>query len=195
MQNNNALSNAGTSKVFLSIINGVSNPKAIADFLQIQPPPVIEQLRRLRKIGIVTLGEKTGREQNYVIVWPKFLSLFITEAIHKRGDKKAITFKSHSLINQINLLQDNRFFKEFIIEYFKNISDGQPSGWYTITEAIENFEIALTQCKTFKRNKKFEDKEKQSFFDMMQTWYKKTLDADTWLDLCFHDALHKLLEE
>ena len=48
-----SLTNWGTSKVFYAMILGSTTPKEIAEDLDITPPAVIDQLRRLQKIGIV----------------------------------------------------------------------------------------------------------------------------------------------
>ncbi|MGD0550839.1 MAG: hypothetical protein ABSA81_09915 [Candidatus Bathyarchaeia archaeon] len=42
--------------------------------MKIKPPGVMEQLARLRKIRVVELGEKTGKDQHYRIDWNRLAS-------------------------------------------------------------------------------------------------------------------------
>ena len=56
-------------KVLLLVANKVDNPKSIADALGIKPPSVMYQLRRLRKVALVELGEKMGKIQHYEVNW------------------------------------------------------------------------------------------------------------------------------
>ncbi len=65
------LSNKRTSQVLFQIMLGVDTPTRIAKKLQIEPPAVIDQLHKLRKVLVVRLGEKTGKEQHYGIDWDK----------------------------------------------------------------------------------------------------------------------------
>ena len=65
------LSNKRTSEVLFQIILGVDTPTRIAKRLHIEPPAVIDQLHKLRKVLVVRLGEKTGKEQHYAIDWDK----------------------------------------------------------------------------------------------------------------------------
>lgn len=188
------LSNPGTSRVFLCIIKGKKNPKATADFLGIKPPPVIEQLRRLRSIGVVKLGEKAGKEQNYEIDWDKFLVLFIEQAMQKRKKTKdVLVYELPEEVEKIRTLKGNKYFKQLVEFYMNDMAEGKTTSWYKISDAIANFENVLRQSSSFKRNKKFEDFEKQAFFDKMRIWYNRTLAAKTWMDLCLHDAIYKTL--
>jgi len=189
------LSNPGSSRVFFCIITGRKNPKAIADFLGIKPPPVIEQLRRLRKIGVIQLGGKEGKIQNYEVNWNIFLSLFIKRAMQKRKRKNVLEEESHEDIEKIKTLAKNKYFKHLILLYLQNIAESKPSNWGTINDAINNFENALRQTASFKRNRHFKDAERQDFFNKMRVWYNRTLSAQTWMDLCLHDAIYKTLKE
>ncbi|MGA3406488.1 MAG: winged helix-turn-helix domain-containing protein [Candidatus Bathyarchaeia archaeon] len=63
------LGNPRTSQVLFQIIRGVDTPTNIAKELQVKPPAVIDQLYKLRKIRVVKLGDKTGKEQHYAIDW------------------------------------------------------------------------------------------------------------------------------
>ena len=199
------LSNVGTSKVFLCIMKGKRNPKAMADFLGIKPPPVIQQLRRLQSLGVIELGEKEGKEQNYRVNWDNFLGLFIDRAMQKRKRtiKRKIQKSETPLMHaddlrdrdQIKSLRSNRHFKRLVQHYLQNVAESKPSYWATINYAIDNFENALLTSISFKRSKKFGGHEKQDFFNKMRSWYNRTMRAETWMDLNLHDAIYKTLKE
>jgi hypothetical protein len=195
MKKTDPFSNHGTSRVFLSLVKGTRNPKAIADFLGIQPPPVIEQLKRLRKTKTVKLGEKEGKEQNYDIVWIEFLDFFIADAISKRQNTDdVIIHPDQEQIEQIKRLKNNIYFQRFIEEYLKNMAEGKPSTWKTVRDAINNFENALRQIPALKHSRKFEgDDPKQFYFNTMRKWRNRTLEVKTWMDICLHDAFDKTL--
>jgi DNA-binding transcriptional ArsR family regulator len=61
-----------TSQVLLQLMEDVDTPTDIAKKLRIKPPSVMEQLGRLRRIGIVRPAEKTGKHQHYAINWDAF---------------------------------------------------------------------------------------------------------------------------
>lgn len=195
------LSNPGTSKVFLCIIKGKKNPKAIADFLGIRSPPVIQQLRRLQKIKIIELGEKEGKEQNYEVNWDNFLALFIDRAMREGKYEKTrkggiqVLEDTTEDFDKIKVLKKNRYFKQLIHLYLQNVAGSNELDWSTISDAILNFESALQQFASFRRSRKFEDPEKQDFFDKMKLWYKRTLSVRTWMDLNLHDAIYKTLRK
>jgi len=67
-------------KVVLLIANGIDNPRSLADALDVKPPTVIYQLRRLRKVKFVKLGAKEGRIQHYKINWKELGKAFCKAA-------------------------------------------------------------------------------------------------------------------
>jgi predicted transcriptional regulator len=196
MEKITVFSNPGTSRVFLSLVKGIKYPKAIADFLGIKPTPVIEQLKRLKKLNVVKLGEKDGREQNYDIIWAEFLRLFIEQTRRQKGTEKNPIEDPDDPTFNVNLrhLASNEYFRKFIEFYLLNISEGPPHYWSTINEAIDNFEKALSQTSISKEKRKNDNEEEQIFVATMRTWQEKTTSAKTWLDVCLHDALHKTLK-
>jgi len=198
------LSNRGTSRVFLCIIKRKKNPKGIADFLGIQSPPVIEQLRRLQRIGVIELGQKEGKEQNYEVNWGNFLTLFIDQAMQERRRKRIrkgdipigdYVQKNALARDKIRTLKTNPYFKRLVELYLRNVTESKLSNWGTIRDAMDNFEALLKISRAFKRRRKFEDPEKQDFFDKMRLWYNRTLRAETWMDLHLSSAIHETLKE
>lgn len=66
------------------MMQGVDTPTELAETLKIKPPTVMEQLGRLRRIRVVRPGEKTGREQHYVIDWHKLAEETILHTVSPR---------------------------------------------------------------------------------------------------------------
>lgn len=197
--------NIGTSQVFYQLMKGRKNPKSIADALGVQSPPIIQQLRRLQKIEVVRLGGKEGKFQNYEVDWNNFLTLFVDRAMQERESALREKIKegeipmshAHDFENrdQIKRLKDNQYFKRLILLYLQNVAKSKPSSRNTISHAVDNFENALRQSKSFENTKKFEDPEKQDFFDKMRLWHRRTSQAETWMDLNLHGALRKILRK
>jgi hypothetical protein len=62
-----------TSDVLFQLIIGRRSPIEISRAIGDTSPAVIKQLWRLRKAGIVRLGEKTGKFQNYEVDWERLV--------------------------------------------------------------------------------------------------------------------------
>lgn len=176
------LSNVGTSNVFRELCSGPKNPKKIADALGIRSPPVIEQLRRLQKVGIVRLGRKIGRAQNYEVDWKAFLELFINRALSQK-----VTDAQYSKMG-IETLVDNRYFKQFVKLYVC-----RAFGQITLLESIKEFENGLLHSRSFNRKKPFDDEEKQEFFNKMRLWYTRAQKSMSICELIFQDSLARTL--
>lgn len=73
----NPLGNPSTSRVLFLLILGIDSPKQIADRLEIKSPSAIDQLHRLRKIRLVRLGGKSGREQHYELDWERLVDISV----------------------------------------------------------------------------------------------------------------------
>jgi hypothetical protein len=123
--------------------------------------------------------------------------LFITKATEQNRPRKGAVLEEEHLeeIEKIKTLRSNSHFRQLVIFYLKNIAESDPSNWRTVSEAIGNFENALRQSAAFKQTKEFDEKEKQDFFDNMRIWYNRTLSAQTWMDICLHDAIYKTLKD
>jgi hypothetical protein len=177
------LSNPGTSRVFLSLVLGKKNPTAIAEFLGIRPPPVIEQLRRLQKAKLIKLGKKDGKEQNYEIQWKSFLELFIDKAPLENTDE----FKN---------LTQNKYFEKIIYAYLQSLSDTKVAGEdLSLAFSIIIFEKTLRQADFFNQKREFADKEKQEFFDVMRLWRNRILTTQSQVDEKFNSAIKEILED
>lgn len=74
------LGNLGTSEVFYSLMKGRSTLTDISEDLKITRPSITEQLRRLQKAGIVKLGAKDGKYQNYELDPQGLSTLFLRES-------------------------------------------------------------------------------------------------------------------
>jgi hypothetical protein len=107
----------------------------------------------------------------------------------------SIEFAVCEEIEKIKTLRSNSYFRQLVLFYLESIAESDPSNWRTVSEAIGNFENALRQSRSFKQTGKFENKEKQDFFDNMRMWYNRTLSVQTWMDVCLHDAIYKTLRK
>jgi hypothetical protein len=190
MPRSDALSNPGTSKVFLSLVKGITSPKAIAVFLEIKPPPVIQQLRRLQNLGLVKLGAKEGKAQNYDVNWKAFAERLVADAIDESialGDAKKNSEEYAAVTKKISSLKDNRFFLEFMKLYLQKFTDkgsgwsSEHSNWPTIAEIIKNTNAVMTTLESFKREEPFADLEMQEFHDKMVLWHERNTRSQTWM--------------
>jgi hypothetical protein len=203
MPRSDALSNPGTSKVFLCMVKGITNPTAIADELGIKPPPVIQQLRRLQNLGLVELGSKEGKAQNYDVNWKAFAARLVTDAINEEiapGDAKKNPEEYALMTQRILSLKDNRFFLEFLKLYLQKFTDnksGWPSehsNWPTIAEIIGNTNAIMTTLDSFKRDEPFADSEMQTFHDKMVLWHERNTRTQTWMKDNVNKAINETLE-
>jgi DNA-binding transcriptional ArsR family regulator len=110
------LSNPRTSQVLFLLVLGVDTPTSLADKLKIKPPSVMEQLARLRKIHVVELGKKTGKEQHYMIDWGGLAEETIHRTLKPRYAPGVIRHKQGTEFV-------NRFpkFRVFLRTYLKHI--------------------------------------------------------------------------
>lgn len=203
MPRSDALSNPGTSKVFLCLVKGITNPKAIADELKISSPPIIQQLRRLQKLGLTELGAKEGKAQNYKINWKAFVDRLVSDAIDDKiapGDVKKDSEKYSAVTRKILSLKDNQFFVEFAKLYLQKFTDkgsGWPSehsDWPTIAEIIDNMDAVMSTLESFKSDEPFADPEMQDFHDKMVLWHERNTRSQTWMKDNMARAIDETLE-
>lgn len=178
--------NVGTSQVFFQMLRGRTNPKAIADALGLQPPPIIQQLRRLQKIEVVRLGKKEGKLQNYDIDMDRFMELFVELAIQEKNTHPLSLHPEEN--DKLRSLVGNEYFRRFIVYYLLNLGPTQ-----TISNASREFEDALLHSRSLVRPRKFDNIEKQQFFDVMRMWKRIAKEKKTFTEVHFLDALTKTL--
>jgi hypothetical protein len=179
------LGNTRTSQVFFQILSGKKNPKAIADALGIQSPPVIQQLRRLQKIEVAKLGEKEGKLQHYEVDFEKFLLIFIELAVQKKTHPS--NFHPADM-RELESLKNSRYFKILIVNYLKN--QGLTA---TVEDSAREFENCLLHSRMLDGKREFDDSEKQEFFDKIRKWRKMAQGKLTYAELSFQHALTSAL--
>ena len=198
MPRSDALSNPGTSKVFLCLVKGETNPTSIAEELGIKPPPVIQQLRRLQKLGLVELGKKDGKAQNYNVRWKEFCDRFAKEISTVKlgpGDiRVGLPEENRKMDEDIESLKDNEYFQKFVKLYLENFTVTTPSKWPTIAEIIDNASSVMPLLKSFREERQFDDVEKQDFHDKMVLWYERSTSVQSWMQLHMTDAIKRTLE-
>ena len=198
MPRSDALSNPGTSKVFLYLVMGKTNPKAIADGLGIKPPPVIQQLRRLQNLGLVELGAKEGKIQNYKVCWQEFCDRIAKEISTVKlnpGDIRiGLPEDNQKMDEEIESLKDNKYFQKFVRLYMENFTVTASSKWPTIADIIDNAGSVMPLLKNFRAERQFDDPEKQDFHDKMVLLYKRSTSVQSWMQLHMTDAIRRTLE-
>ena len=198
MPRSDALSNPGTSKVFLYLVMGKTSPKAIADGLGIKPPPVIQQLRRLQNLGLVELGTKVGKIQNYKVYWQEFCDRFAKEISTVKlnpGDIRiGLAEDNQKVDREIEALKDNKYFQKFVNLYLENFTVTASSKWPTIAEIIDNAGSVMPLLKSFRAERHFDDPEKQDFHDKMVLWYERSTSVQSWMQLHMTDAIRRTLK-
>ena len=176
--------------------------KAIADELKISSPPIIQQLRRLQNLGLVELGTKEGKAQNYDLDWKAFADRLVADAIDESiapGDVKKNSEEYAAATKKISSLKDNRFFLEFVKLYLQKFTDkgsGWPSehfNWPTIAEIINNTNAVMTTLESFKREEPFADPEMQDFHVKMVLWHERNTHTQTWMKENMAKAINETL--
>jgi len=72
----NVFVSQSTSDVLFALIAGKKSLVEISSMIGDTPPAVIKQLWKLRKVGIVKLGEKKAKFQNYEVIWGQLVKNF-----------------------------------------------------------------------------------------------------------------------
>jgi len=147
----------GTSNIFFQIVLGRTAPNDIASHLKIKPPGVVEHLRRLQGMGVVEIGHKEGKYQNYKINWAKFVEVFFEHIYTSRILKvfigmednvaaKKLTAEQVALNQVIAELKRSENFKDLVRIYFEVLAMNMGRGLYplrTIWSSIYCFEDSL----------------------------------------------------
>lgn len=131
---------------------------------------------------IVRLGQKVGRAQHYEIDWRIFLDLFIERAF----SQKATHAQHHR--EETRALARNKCFEEFVRLYLYGVLDQ-----VTLLKAMQEFENGLLHSLQFKNPKKFNDRDKQDFFDRMRLWHSRARKSMSICELVFQDSLARTL--
>ena len=172
------LTNPGTSRVLFQLIMGVKNPKEIADRLGVLSPTVIQQLHRLRRVGIVRLGEKRGRDQHYDVVWDKLLEILASKVI-KFTQLDVKEQKSDDVFRR-QFLEKERF-REFLQSYLHNRLSLTPFSVIvynnvTISDLMEDFQVTMgAMLSNEELKKKIQasvlDEKGREFLENLLLWY------------------------
>jgi len=172
------LTNPGTSRALFQLILGVKNPKEIADRLGVLSPTVIQQLHRLRRIGIVRLGEKRGRDQHYDIVWDRLLEIFMSKVI--KFTQLDLKEQKIDDVFRRQFLEKERF-REFLQSYLYNRLSLTPFSVIvynnvTISDLMEDFQATIGAMLSNEALKKkiqasVVDEKSKEFLENLLLWY------------------------
>ncbi len=166
------LRNLGTSKVFYSILLGANSPTEISNQLGINPPGVIDHLRKLQRMGIIDIGQKDGKVQHYVIDWRRVRTQFIERAPG--------SLRSRIIARRLGWEQKKDFERSMIEGYLKNfVADPRArketyKEKVTVHDAMRAFENALVSVFP-KINMSTKDAELTSFLKGLESWYNDIL--------------------
>jgi|GEM_PF-3720551 len=158
-------------KVLLLIVNGVDNPKSIGEGLGVKPPSVIYQLQRLKRIGLVALGEKEGKIQHYKINWDGLERTFLRVI-------RCSDYTNNAVTNP--LLRD--LIKEALSVAGRYvIPKPEPNGtfrrlkeWQTnLEDFFREFNIALIKSFPEFKNMKYDNPDLASFANFLKGCYER----------------------
>ncbi len=148
----------GTSNVFFQIVLGRTAPNDIAKYLGTKPPGVVEHLRKLQDIGVLELGDKEGKYQNYRINWEKFVEALFEHIYTPRlqaavlklegagSEREKLVLEQKTLEAVIAELKKSARFRDVVRGYFEVMVMNMNQGLYpqrTIWGAIYCFEESL----------------------------------------------------
>jgi DNA-binding transcriptional ArsR family regulator len=115
MRTKDVLNNLSMSRVFYSIVDGMTTTIGISDILKVKPPAVSEQLERLRQIGVVRRREKQGKHQPYEIDLDGLSELFLTRS----------TARLHRVLADTTIYPKDEKLRKIL---------GRPEYWEILTE-------------------------------------------------------------
>lgn len=171
------LSNPRTSQVLFLLTSGTDTPTGLAERLKIKPPSVMEQLARLRKIHVVKVGEKTGKEQHYTIDWGKLAEETIRHTLAPLyrpgvGPKKAAEFVKKFPKFQVFL----RIYFETIFSlsdegdyYAKTVMESHPTVWDLIDDLHPTL-ISMMRDNWIFTEQLIDELALQPFSDCLREW-------------------------
>jgi len=140
------LNNPGTSRVlFELIITGPTTPTQLAKILDVEPPSIIDQLVRLRKIQLVHLGRKEGKEQRYEPDWKMLVEVGVGRAFQPSQPDMKEDASVGAIITQF---LENSVFREFFKTYLERRLAETPfelivaRNW-TFAQLVEDFHTTL----------------------------------------------------
>ncbi len=176
-------SSLGTSNVFFQIVLGRTAPNDIANYLKTKPPGILEHLRKLQEIGVVELGEKEGKYQNYRINWGKFVDTFLERTYtptildifvkleEQEAARKKLELERASLKRTIDGLRISKKFKDVVRIYFEVLVMNMNKDFYplrTIQGTIYRFEDSLTSVPSLFRLAK--NPEMKDLLRLLEKW-------------------------
>jgi len=193
------LSNPGTSRLLFQLIMiGPMTPTQIAEKLGVKPPSVMNQLARLRRVHLVKLGRKEGKQQWYQLEWRRLVDVGVPRALN-------LTQPDLKEDETIGYLQDrfldNHLFREFFKNYvtirlaetpFNLIVDRQ----WTFAQLMEDFHttiVGMLSLETFLESFKAprESHELEDFRRDLEMWKGFSLHVPNISQLAFVRALRQ----
>jgi hypothetical protein len=180
------LGNRRTSHVLFLIMRGVDTPTGIARKLGVGPTAVMDQLRKLQKVRVVQLGEKTGKEQHYTIDWGKLAEETYRHTVASRygleltGGKLAVEFVKKFPKFQV-------FLRTYLTHILSQLDKGNyyanrfmknyPTVWELLDETHVTLNMMTTSEALFKKHL-IDEPALQPFSECLREWGNRTQAAD-----------------
>ena len=200
----NPLSNRGTSLVLFLLVSGIDTPTSLAEKLGVGAPVVVRQLQRLRRIHVVTLGKKTGRERRYAINWEKLVEIAVHRSLYLPQWER--TVGEDGLLKD-QLLRKEKF-RKFVQAYFRvrisqQLGVGTPlervplreRDMRTFAELLGTFHITVLSMMIQKRlftRLETEDQALQQVTEALKSWTRAGLSLNEKSEDAFGQALEKV---
>lgn len=180
------LSNPGTSRLLFQLIMiGPMTPTQIAEKLGVKPPSVIDQLVRLRRIQLVKLGKKEGKQQWYQLDWRRLVDVGVTRAFQLPQPDLKEDAQIEALTDQF---LENHLFRDFFKNYIEIRLTETPfnliiARQWTFAQLMEDFRttvVGMLSDKPFLES--LEPHDPHELEDLRRLWN----DLENWKSLSLH---------
>lgn len=189
------------------MVLGEKSPTEIAKKLDRTHSSVSQQLKIMRKQGIVKPPTRKWREQHHEINWPAIVKGFIENAPLLQEALERTSLRAHYFseafrdkIKKIpSTLSKNATFKELIANYFRFIAKQVEQDYFramniygTIFDCIGIFEKSLIAIFPLIKKESIDDK---AFLSALEAWYVLGVQLERYENAAIQEALKALGSE
>jgi hypothetical protein len=179
----------------------VDTPTSIAKALHVEPPAVIDQLHKLRKIRVVRLGQKTGKEQHYVIDWEKLAEESFHRTVAPRYKPAFGIIHAKSFVKKFSKFQVflRTYFETILSAYYRGEDDAKYGMQHNPTfsdwlEALHSNLLSMGYDYLFTTEGfgLIDEPSLRPFSDSLRNWIMKSQPIDPHAGTFLFNTLHKL---
>jgi len=190
-----------TSDVLFALIAGKKSPIQISSMIGDTSPAVIKQLWKLRKAGIVKLGKKKGKYQNYEVIWAQLVKNFVDKMTNLStaivlANMKGNIGKFELLERLKSRLPGNKYFKNLVKAFLEEEAKRRETvdiyliTTETVQDAINKFERFLPRfCPFLKEGD--QTKERKEFLSSLQILCRAIEEANEFEAIPLKNALKR----